>query len=210
MPSWRRLGGSGCGHGLSASDVGGGGQETPSVALRARFRKTRGVAGHQVDLEVEAVARPACAPCRHRERMGDQEHGEEVALDGVHRERGAVEADRALFRDEAGDGRARGLKRAVGPQGPVPGDVVAATMSATPSTWPETIWPPSSSPIFSERSRLSFVPGPHVPAVVRASVSAAASTSNQQPPPSRGPCDHRQARAGAGDGGADGDASAAS
>ena len=28
-----------------------------------------------------------------------------------------------------------------------------------PSTWPETMWPPSSSPIFSARSRLMRVPG---------------------------------------------------
>ena len=33
-----------------------------------------------------------------------------------------------------------------------------ATSSAMPSTWPATIWPPSSSPIFSARSRLSRVP----------------------------------------------------
>jgi hypothetical protein len=33
------------------------------------------------------------------------------------------------------------------------------SITATPSTWPVTRWPPSSSPTLSERSRLIFVPG---------------------------------------------------
>ena len=53
------------------------------------------------------------------------------------------------------------------------------TMVAMPSAWPATMWPPSSSPIFSARSRLSLVPTRQCFAVVMASVSAAASTSNQ-------------------------------
>ena len=48
--------------------------------------------------------------------------------------------------------------------------------SATPSTWPATMWPPSSSPTFIARSRLSRVPVFQSPAVVIRSVSAAAST----------------------------------
>ena len=42
------------------------------VLARARgLGKPRGVAGHEIDLEVEAVARPALAPGRHGERVRD-------------------------------------------------------------------------------------------------------------------------------------------
>ena len=36
-------------------------------------------------------------------------------------------------------------------------------ISAIPSTWPLTIWPPSSSPTFNERSRLTLAPRPPLP-----------------------------------------------
>ena len=53
---------------------------------------------------------------------------------------------------------------------------------ATPSTCPDTIWPPSSSPSFNALSVLILVPTPHSPMVVRSNVSADASTANQFSP----------------------------
>src|ERR1700722_18164310 len=55
---------------------------------------------------------------------------------------------------------------------------VADTASPTPSTWPETMCPPSSSPIFNDRSRLTWLPTVHPPSVVHAKVSAEASPAN--------------------------------
>jgi hypothetical protein len=56
-----------------------------------------------------------------------------------------------------------------------------ATISASPSTWPETMCPPSSSPSFSGRSRLTREPG-RQPQRGAMSVSAEASTTNQPRP----------------------------
>ena len=61
---------------------------------------------------------------------------------------------------------------------------VADSASPTPSTWPETRWPPSSSPTRSERSRLTACRPASVPSVVLLSVSAEASTANQSAPTS--------------------------
>ena len=59
---------------------------------------------------------------------------------------------------------------------------VAETAVPTPSTWPETRWPPSSSPTRSERSRLTRDPTVQLPSLVCARVSADASTANQPAP----------------------------
>ena len=99
-----------------------------------RFRQARGVARHQVDLEVEPVTRLARAPGRHRERVRDEQDREPVAVDAVDGQGGAVEADGALFGNEAGErARARISKRAM------PSNGVTARISATPSTWPVTM-----------------------------------------------------------------------
>ena len=50
--------------------------EPLSSPAAARLGKPRGVAGHRVDLEVDAVARLALAPGRDGQRVGDQQHGE--------------------------------------------------------------------------------------------------------------------------------------
>src|SRR5437764_917899 len=47
------------------------------------------------------------------------------------------------------------------------------TIVASPSACPATIWPPSSSPIFRARSRLSFVPAAQCSAVVAGWVAGA-------------------------------------
>jgi hypothetical protein len=57
------------------------------------------------------------------------------------------------------------------------------TMRATPSTWPDTMWPPSSSPAFSARSRLRRRPTFHSPSVVLESVSLETSTVKVLPAP---------------------------
>ena len=75
-----------------------------------------------------------------------------------------------------------------------------------PSTWPLTMWPPSSSPSRSARSRLSLVPRCQVPAVVIRSVSAAASTAKNGPIAGPAALHDGQADAGTGDRGADVDA----
>ena len=51
-------------------------------------------------------------------------------------------------------------------------------MRPTASTWPVTIWPPSSSPTFKARSRLSRRPATHWPLAVRLVVSPDTSTLN--------------------------------
>ena len=55
----------------------------------------------------------------------------------------------------------------------------APAISPTASTWPNTMWPPSSSPMRSERSRLTVSPTAQAPAVVTSRVAAEASTVNQ-------------------------------
>ena len=98
-------------------------------------------------------------------------------------------------------------KRAVAPKGSSFAVMSSrATIRAVASTWPVTRWPPSSSPILSERSRFTLVPAFHSPSVVKASVSAAASTSNQEPREALSPGDDGEARPGAGDRGAERDA----
>ena len=59
-----------------------------------------------------------------------------------------------------------------------------SAMRPTPSTWPATMWPPSSSPARSARSRLMRWPGCQSPSVVRLSVSLETSTVKTEPPPS--------------------------
>ena len=73
------------------------------------------IAGHGVDLDVEAVSPDHPAPCRHGQRMRDQQHRKVASVDAVHGERGTVERHRTLLGDEAGHGfgchdvEARGL-----------------------------------------------------------------------------------------------------
>src|SRR3546814_13130669 len=54
-----------------------------------------------------------------------------------------------------------------------------STTVPTPSTWPETMWPPSSSPSFNGRSKLTAWPACQAPMVVQARVSFDASAANQ-------------------------------
>ena len=60
----------------------------------------RGVAGHLVDLDIDAVARFPLSPGRHLQRVRDEKHLERIAVDRVHRERRPIERDRALDGDE--------------------------------------------------------------------------------------------------------------
>ncbi len=80
---------------------------------------------------------------------------------------------------------ARKRNRVLSPSG------VIATISATPSTWPETICPPISSPSLSARSRLIRSPTLQARRPRRIAVfetlSAETSTSNQAPPPEAAP-----------------------
>ncbi len=72
----------------------------------------------------------------------------------VHRQRYAVHGDAALDRDEA-----RQVASAPGkPSACDPFSGVADTASPTPSTWPDTRCPPSSSPMRNDRSRLTRDP----------------------------------------------------
>ena len=98
----------------------------------------------------------------------------------------------AMKRDN--DRGARTSNRAVGPQGSSQAVIrVRRTMVATPSTWPVTIWPPSSSPILSERSRFTRVPGPHSPRVVRGRAFRLLHRLEPGPVVARAERDHRQA-----------------
>ncbi|MNE79627.1 hypothetical protein D3C80_1761310 [compost metagenome] len=59
---------------------------------------------------------------------------------------------------------------------------VMETTSPRPSTWPETIWPPSSSPSLAARSRLTRVFSTQSPSLVLDRVSPETSTANQPSP----------------------------
>lgn len=58
----------------------------------------------------------------------------------------------------------------------------SAVISPIASTWPNTMWPPISSPIRSERSRLTLSPSRQRPTVVTSRVAPEASTANQPSP----------------------------
>src|SRR5690606_13278401 len=73
------------------------------------------VAGKGVDLDVDEVARGDVVPGGGRTGMRDEVDAEPAPLDLVHRERRAVEGDRSLGGDEAGErvGGAEGDAQAV-------------------------------------------------------------------------------------------------
>ena len=62
---------------------------------------------------------------------------------------------------------------------------VIETTSPTPSTWPVTMWPPSSSPSLRAGSRFSRVPSTQRSGTVQLRVSADISTANQASPAER-------------------------
>ena len=82
-----------------------------------------------------------------------------ASLDLVDGQRHAVERDRALGRDHRAE-LARHADERCGPNR-LRGDARPPRRRA--STWPVTICPPSSSPMRSERSRLSLAPSRHRP-----------------------------------------------
>src|SRR4051794_18567602 len=71
---------------------------------RTSLREPGGVAGHEVDFQVERVAGLALAPGGDRQGVRDDQDGKDVARHRVDGKRGAVEAHRALRGDEAGQG----------------------------------------------------------------------------------------------------------
>ena len=86
---------------------------------------------------------------RVRIRESHRDRQSERRLDRVDRKRNSVERDRPLRRDEARKKRAgvRNVSRAISARSS------RVTSSAMPSTWPLTMWPPSSSLNRSARSR---------------------------------------------------------
>ena len=100
-----------------------------------------------------------------------------LVLDLVDGQRDAVQRQRALGRDIAAIevGRRLEARRSLVALGP------ARRTSATPSTWPETIWPPSSSPSLERPFEVDRRPAP-VAQRGRARVSAETSTANQSSP----------------------------
>ena len=105
----------------------------------------REIAGEHVDFQVHAVAGLQAAEGGDLPGVRDDVDAEDIVLDLVHGQRHALDGDRALRRDEAVQRpRARGsVKRCEPPSG------ATDSTSPTPSTWPETMWPPSSSPAFA-------------------------------------------------------------
>ena len=65
------------------------------------LKKSRCVAGHLVDFEIEPSARPQGAKRGDLKRVRNDQHRKCVARDLVHRKRDAVESDRAFGRNEA-------------------------------------------------------------------------------------------------------------
>ena len=105
-------------------------------AAQSRLHQPRGVARHQVDFEVDAGRPSWSAPSVVTVSVCGMISTENVsAVDLVHRQRDAVERDRAFLRDEA---RER-LRRAQASSAPCRSGPRAQTSSAMPSTWPATM-----------------------------------------------------------------------
>ena len=156
------------------------------------------VAGQHVDLQIDPRRRPRAAERGHLPGVRDDVDAEDVALDLVDGQRHAVDGDRALGRDEAMQRRGRADRAGGASRPPASTD----STSPTPSTWPETMWPPSSSPTRAARSRLIRRPSRQSPRVAR--VQGLAGDLDREPAVAL--VDHGQAAAGVADRGADVDA----
>ena len=132
------------------------------------------VLGEDVDLEVDGVANSLVPKRGEGERGGDERDGERVVVDGGDGEAHAVDGDRALLDDVAGQRRREG-EAARPPSGR---RACARGSSAVPSTWPWTMCPPKRLLAAIARSRLTRSPGARAPRLLRASVSAITSTVN--------------------------------
>ena len=139
-----------------------------SVLIAPRSARSLGlheflqVAGDQVDLEIHR--RPGFIAAHNSvfERMRHDIHAEFAALHVVDRQAGAIDADRALLR-----ARSAPVRRAAGTPcvwSALPGS--RDTIVPTPSTWPDTRWPPSGVPRVRAGSRLTRAPGTRCSRVV--------------------------------------------
>src|SRR6478672_2568059 len=140
------------------------------------------IAREDVDFDIQLSSGRDVAERRLVRRMRDdidREVGRAVVgfADVVDGQRHAVEGDRAFGCNHdakfAGDGNANSNRIAFG--GGADDIPYGINMAVT-------IWPPSSSPIRSERSRLSFAPSRHKSFAVRDRVSPETSTANQSSP----------------------------
>ena len=60
----------------------------------------RGVAGHQIDFEIDFIARAPFAPGRDFKRVRNEQHRKTIAFHPIDRQRRAIERDGPFFRDE--------------------------------------------------------------------------------------------------------------
>ena len=115
------------------------------------LQQTRGVTRHGVDFEIDVVARPQArrrsSPVSVCGMISTVKVSPSTALTVSETPSSATEPLGAMKR--ASSAGARSVKRAI--------SVMSSrvTTLASPSTWPATRWPPSSSPNLSERSRLT-------------------------------------------------------
>src|SRR6202047_3843732 len=65
--------------------------------LREIPGEPRGVAGHQIDFEIDFVAKTPFAPGRDAQRMRNEQHRKNIAVDAVDRQRRAIERDGTFF-----------------------------------------------------------------------------------------------------------------
>src|SRR5262245_39220897 len=65
-----------------------------------QLRQPCGITGHRIDLEVDIVAFVQCAEGRHAQGMGNDQYRKCIPLDGIDRERDAIERNRSLGRDK--------------------------------------------------------------------------------------------------------------
>ena len=124
---------------------------------RRRLQETRGIARHLVHFEVQAARRREALPNVVTLSVCGMISTEKVSpLDLVDRERNAVERDRAFRRDKA-----RSVRGHPQHSRAMSGKSSRVSSSAMPSTWPLTIWPPSSSP--SAQRAFEVEPGAALP-----------------------------------------------
>ena len=171
----------------------------PQIAAVWRHQ-ARNVAGHRVDLEVHAIARAPLAPGGHLQRVRDHQAVEpapSTSLTVSDVPSSATDPLGAMKR--ASGGGAANVKRTLSP----------GRRARRSRRRHRRGRAPDGRRVrrrrFSDRSRLTRVPGAHSPAVVIASVSGAASTSKVTPTP-RGRMDTTVRQTPAGDRGTDRDA----
>src|SRR5439155_19944972 len=80
-------------------------------SLYLRIQQARGVAGHQVDLEIDLITGSDGPERGDVQRVRDDQHRKRIAADVVYIERDAIERDRSFGSNKAGGIRGRAERK---------------------------------------------------------------------------------------------------